>query len=245
MAGTVNALYNSRAEAEVARARLASEARLEGIRILGKTSAGELAKLTLSEEDRRRYSDGIARGAVLLTAELRGKEDEGRIIRILEEAAGGGSAAARAPAFGGSAQPLREEHIPLVEEELRIGKREVARGGARVRSHVREVPAEANVSLKQERLDAGLRAVGRPMSDADVQAAGLLKPRVVELSEMREVPVVTKEAFVREEVVVRKTVEERIETIHDTIRKTEVDVEELRPAAATAGHQPFDRDRRY
>jgi len=245
MAGTVNALYNSRAEAEVARARLASEAGVEGIRILGKTSAGDLAKLTLSDDDRRRYSEGIARGAVLLTADLRGKEDEGRIIRILEEAAGGGAAAARAPDAGSSAQRLREEHIPLVEEELRIGKREVARGGARVRSHVREVPAETDVTLKQERLDAGLRAVGRPMSDADVQAAGLLKPRVVELSEMREVPVVTKEAFVREEVVVRKTVEERVETIHDTIRKTEVDVEELRPGAAAPAQQSFDPGRRY
>jgi hypothetical protein len=239
MAGTVNALYNSRPEAEVARARLASEAGVSGIRILGRTSAGELAKLTLSDEDRRRYSDGIARGAVLLTAELRGKEDEARIIRILEEAARGG-----APA-GESGPPgvIAEERIPMVEEELRIGKREVARGGARVRSHVREVPAEADVTLKQERLDADIRPVERRMEDADVQAAGLLKPRVVELSEMREVPVVTKEAFVREEVVVRKTVEERVETIRDTVRRTEVDVEDLDPRGP--GSYGADAGRRY
>jgi hypothetical protein len=39
-----------------------------------------------------------------------------------------------------SGQTVAEEHIPLVEEELRVGKREVNRGGARVRSYVREVP---------------------------------------------------------------------------------------------------------
>lgn len=238
MAGTVNALYNSRAEAEVARARLASEVGVEGIHILNRTSEAEFAKLSLSDEVRRRYLQELNRGAVLLTADLRGKEDEQRIIRILEQAArsdgaepetGWASAKGAGPGTGPSGHLLQEERVPILEEELRVGKREVARGGARVRSEVRDVPAEASVKLKQERLDADVRPVGRPITDADVQAAGLLKSRVIEISEMREVPVVAKEAFVREEVVVRKTIEERTETIRDTVRRTEVEVDELRP----------------
>jgi uncharacterized protein (TIGR02271 family) len=128
---------------------------------------------------------------------------------------------------------VAQARVPLVEEELRIGKREVMTGGARVHSRVSEVPAEATVTLKQERLEVDRRPASRTMSDADVEAGGLLKRRVIEISEMREEPVITKEAFVREEMVIRKTVEERTETIHDTVRRTEVDVEELRGDAPT------------
>jgi stress response protein YsnF len=54
---------------------------------------------------------------------------------------------------------VQEEHIPLVEEELRVGKREVNRGGARVRSYVREVPVHEQVSLREEHVDVERRPV--------------------------------------------------------------------------------------
>lgn len=229
MSRWINALYDTRPEAEVARARLVSEIGIDQVSILSKTNEGELTKLDLSPADREKYSDGLRRGAVLLTAEAKGKKDEDRILRILEEAArhgAPGEAFLRSGASGGST--VEEQRVPLVEEELRIGKREVARGGARVQSHVREVPAEASVTLKQERLEVGRRPADKILTDADLHSGGLLKPRVVEISEMREEAVVTKEAFVREEVVVSKSVEERVETIRDTVRRTEVDVDEYR-----------------
>jgi uncharacterized protein (TIGR02271 family) len=228
MSRWINALYDTRAEAEVARARLVSEMGIERTSILSKTNESELSKLDLSAADREKYSDGLRGGAVLLTAEAKGQKDEVRILRILEEAArdgGPGPAFFRDGAPG--VRPVEEQRIPLVEEELRIGKQEVARGGARVKSHVREVPAEADVTLKQERLGFERRPDGKTLSDADLHSGGLLKPRVVEISEMREEAVITKEAFVREEVVVTKTVEERVETIRDTVRRTEVDVDEF------------------
>jgi uncharacterized protein (TIGR02271 family) len=227
----INALYDTRAEAEVARARLVSEIGIDKVSILSKTNESELTRLDLSATDRQKYSDGLRRGAVLLAAEASGKKDADRIRRILEEAARHGvpgQAFARAGELDG--RTIDEQRVPLVEEELRIGKREVARGGARVQSHVREVPAEASVTLKQERLEVGRRPAERTLSDADLHSGGLLKPRVVEISEMREEAVVTKEAFVREEVVVSKSVEERVETVRDTVRRTEVDVDEYRSA---------------
>jgi len=223
----INALYDTRAEAEVARARLVSEIGIDQVSILSKTNDRELTKLDLSAADREKYADGLRRGAVLLTAEAKGQKDEDKILRILEDAARGaapGSAFLRNDAAGG--RTVEEQRVPLIEEELRIGKREVARGGARVESHVREVPAEASVTLKQERLEVDRRPADRILSDADLHSGGLLKPRVVEISEMREEAVITKEAFVREEVVVRKTVDERTEIIRDTVRRTEVDVQE-------------------
>jgi hypothetical protein len=50
--------------------------------------------------------------------------------------------------------------------------------------------------------------------------------RNIEMTETSEEAVVAKEAQVREELVVRKTAEEHVEKIDDTVRRTEVDVDE-------------------
>jgi stress response protein YsnF len=139
------------------------------------------------------------------------------------------------PATAETEQPaeriVEEARIPRVEEELRIEARQVSRGGARVRSVVRETPAEEQVALSEERVDLEHRPSERRLSIEEVKAGGLLRERVFEIREMREEPVITKEAFVREEVIVRKTVQQRTATISDTVRRTEVEVEEL-PARA-------------
>ena len=44
----------------------------------------------------------------------------------------------------------REDVIPVIQERLRVGKREVAQGAVRVRSYVVETPAEEQVQLRQE-----------------------------------------------------------------------------------------------
>lgn len=235
MSKNINALYDSRAEAEVARARLASEVGLDQIRILSRTNEAELERLDLSDTDRRNYAEGLKRGAVLLTANARGKQDADRIVRILTEAAKSGRNGTSLSDGNEGLHTVEESRIRLVEEELRIGKKEVVRGGARVQSHVREVPAVAEVALRQERLEAERRPAFRLLSDAEVLDQGVLKSRVVEISEMREEAVVTKEAFVREEVVIRKSVEQRTETIRDHVRRTEVDVDEYRSADLAQG----------
>ncbi len=51
--------------------------------------------------------------------------------------------------------------------------------------------------------------------------------RDIELTERAEVPVVNKEARVVEEIRINKEVQERDETIQDSVRKTEVDVENI------------------
>jgi uncharacterized protein (TIGR02271 family) len=144
-----------------------------------------------------------------------------------------------------AAAPVEEEQIPVVSEELRIGKREVARGGARVRSFTREEPVEQNVTLNDEVVEVEGRPSERRLSDDEIEAGGLFKERVFEIAEMREEPVVTKVAVVREELIVRKTIKERTETIRDTVRHTEVEVEDL-PAEEPAlfGQTPDRSPRR-
>jgi stress response protein YsnF len=124
-----------------------------------------------------------------------------------------------------------EARIPLVEEELRVGKREVTRGGARVRAFTRDEPAEEQVTLQDELIEVDSRPSERRLSDSEIEAGGLFKDRVFEIAEMREEPVVTKISVVREEVIVRKRIQERVETIRDTVRHTEVEVEDLSDSA--------------
>ena len=128
------------------------------------------------------------------------------------------------PGTRGGASEVR---IPVVEEELAIRTEEVTRGGARVRAFTREARVEENVELRSETVEVENRSSGVGVPPASVESGGLFKERVFEITEMREEAVVTKEAFVREEVIVRKNVSTRTETISDTVRHTEVEVEDL------------------
>jgi uncharacterized protein (TIGR02271 family) len=114
--------------------------------------------------------------------------------------------------------------IPVVEEQLKVGKREVPRGGVRVFTHMTERPVEETVNLRDERINVERRPVDRPASEADFAA---FREVTIELTEISEEPVVQKEARVVEEVEVGKQVEQRDETIRDTVRKTNVDVEQM------------------
>lgn len=127
---------------------------------------------------------------------------------------------------GNTGREVTEESIPLVEEELRVGKREVNRGGARVRSYVREVPVHEQVTLRNEHVSVERRPVDQRIDASQLNAGDLLRDREIEMTETHEEAVVGKEARVREEVVVRKTAEERVEQIDDTVRRTEVDIDE-------------------
>jgi uncharacterized protein (TIGR02271 family) len=118
----------------------------------------------------------------------------------------------------------REEHIPIFEEELRVGKRAVKRGGVRVRSYVVETPVQEQVVLRDETIRVERRDIDpdRPATDTDFQE------RTIEVSEVDEEAVVAKHAQIVEEVVVSKDVEERTQTISDSVRSTRVEVEDTR-----------------
>ena len=131
-----------------------------------------------------------------------------------------------------------EESIPVVQEELKIGKREVDRGGVRVRSYVVETPVHESVNLREEHVEVERRAVDLPLSAATGDA---FRERTIEMTETAEEAVVAKDARVVEEVVVRKDVGQRTENIDDTVRRTEVEVEDT-GTTRTSG-TGLDRDR--
>lgn len=119
------------------------------------------------------------------------------------------------------------EVIPVMEESLRVGKRDVNLGRVRVRSYVVETPATEDVTLREEHVTIDRRPVDRPLTGDEAA----FRDRVIEAEEHAEEAVVSKEARVTEEISLRRTAEEHTETISETVRHTEVEIEDERRSA--------------
>lgn len=128
--------------------------------------------------------------------------------------------------------------IPVVQEELQVAKRRVLRGGVRVYSRVIEEQVNESVDLREEHVRVDRRPVDRAATDADFATAG--REQVVEVQEFAEQPVVSKQARVVEEVRIGKDVTSRTENVSDTLRRTEVDVENIPAERQTAAGSSYD-----
>jgi len=122
----------------------------------------------------------------------------------------------------GSRQVDQGTVLPVVREELEVGKREVDLGTVRVFSRTETRPVEQQVQLHEERADIERRAVDRPATEAELKA---FEGGSIEIHETSERPVVSKTARVVEEVVVGTESSTRTETVSDQLRSTVVDVD--------------------
>jgi uncharacterized protein (TIGR02271 family) len=212
----------------------------------------------MPDEDRHAYGEAVRRGSYLLSARVpEGQADH--VCQILEDSgaidfderqqqwrAEGWSGGVAGYDMGAREAGSRDETIPVVDEQLRVGKREVERGGVRVRSYVEETPVQEQVSLREEHVEIERRPVDETVRAGN--ADNLFQERSIELTEFAEEAVVAKEAVVREEIGIRKDVDERTETISDTVRHTHVDVEDTRggrsgTTAGVAGERATFMDR--
>ncbi len=194
----------------------------------GVNSGGALVAVTVDDA-------AAAQTASLLTQhgarEIEGQYGAGSTASGYGATSTGAYAATTGTATGRtSTEALGETTIPIVEEELVVGKRQVDRGGVRIYSHVTERPVEANVSLHEESINVERRAVNRAATAADF-AAGSGAP--IELRATGEEAVVGKASRVVEEVLVGKQGSDRTDTVHDSVRKTEVEVEQLDSTTGT------------
>ena len=117
-----------------------------------------------------------------------------------------------------------DEMIPVYEESIQVGKREVSHGRLRVRSYVVETAVNEQVSLRTENVSVDRRPVDRTVSATDA----MFQDRVIEVEEFAEEAVVSKQARVVEEISLHKEARDRTETITDTVRRTEVEIEDGR-----------------
>jgi uncharacterized protein (TIGR02271 family) len=153
--------------------------------------------------------------------------DTGYVAPATTPASAYDASALRTPATGAGLEET--ETLRLAEERLTVGKRLINRGGTRVRRYVVETPVEEQVNLHDERVTLDRRPVtdGRPISDAD------FTERTIEMTETTEEAVVAKETFVTEEVRLRREAVDRVETVRDTVRRDEVEVERIPEESVT------------
>jgi uncharacterized protein (TIGR02271 family) len=218
-----------------------------------------LSGMFMPDEDSHVYAEGLHRGhAMLIVRAAPGEQDH--IISLLDTQnpldvdtqaaqwrqngwpgtyAGAQSRATQASstATTGTARTgATEEVIPVYEEQLRIGKREVERGTVRVRSYLVETPVEQQVQLRDERVEIERRAVDRPVTAAEL-GSDAFRERTIDVTTRREEAVVDKEARIKEEIVVRKEADQHTETVRDTVRHTEVEVEDDRARTTTPANR--------
>jgi uncharacterized protein (TIGR02271 family) len=111
--------------------------------------------------------------------------------------------------------------VPVVQEELQVGKRTVRRGGVRVFNRIVEQPVQEQINLREEHVRVDRRATDRPATEAD------LRGDTIEVTEYAEEPVISKSSRVVEEVTIDKQTTNRTETIRDNVRRTDVDIQRL------------------
>jgi len=114
-----------------------------------------------------------------------------------------------------------EDVLRLAEERLEVGKRLVSEGSTRVRRYTVTDQVSQNVSLHEQHAEIFRRPVSETGSTANVDWS----EKTVEVEETHEQPVINKTAEIIEEVVLRKEASDRVETINDSVRRQEVDID--------------------
>ena len=189
---------------------------IEVLRGKGDELMGEIAEHGFGKEDAREFAEAAGKGKTLVAARVPEEKLE-RAVAIME----------RFETYQdrGSQGSGAEEAVQVVEEELSVGKRKVASGGVRVTTSVSERPVKETVRLREEHVGAERRSADRTLSAEEAEAA--FEEKTVEMMGTREKAEVRKEARVVGEVALTKETKERQQTVSDTVRRTDVEVEEI------------------
>jgi len=113
--------------------------------------------------------------------------------------------------------------VPVIEEQLRAGVREVEGGTARITKNVTSEQQSIDVPVQREEVYITERAVNRPATQADMD----MMDREIEVP-LREQEVVTsKQAVVTGEVEIRKETTTDTQRVTDTVRREEVHIDDV------------------
>lgn len=254
MSHTVVGVFDTSNEAQTALQRLVSSGiTRDSIDIAPQTSSGTdrtdrdedsissfFSNLFGSDDDRSDRYSSYARTGAIVTVHAKSAQDAERAADILDEcgavnlderSTGTGYAAGATSTDTTRTDTTRttdttgtDTSIPIIEEEMQVGKRTIETGGVRVRSRIIERPIEEHLRLREEHVHVERNQVNRAATPGDLNS---FKEGEIEMTEHAEIPMVDKEARVVEEVNIGMDVEEHDETIRDTVRKTDVDIENL------------------
>jgi uncharacterized protein (TIGR02271 family) len=184
------------------------------------------------------YQEAVRRGGAVLTATVLDEVQMKAVRSALHEAGavdieervsqwkntGYNGYDPSAAQYSADETAAERQSFAVVRESLEVGKREVQTGSVRVYSRATATPVSEAVTLREEHATIERHPVDRVATAADLKAAS------IEVRETAEHAVVAKTAHVVEEVTLGKEASERVETINETLKGTEVEVERVEGA---------------
>ncbi len=207
----------------------------------------------MGDEDKQVYNEGLKRGGYLLTARVPESHYE-QALDVLDTddavdldaraetwredgwdgapAAGtAGYAATGAEGYDATGTrpaprdgDLADGTIEVMEENIRIGKRDVSHGRVRVRSYVVEDQVSEDVTLRSDHVEIERRPVDRAVEPG----TATFQDQTIEAEDTSEEVVVSKDARVVEEIDLKRRSDTDTETVTETVRHTEVEIEDDR-----------------
>ncbi|WMJ74968.1 YsnF/AvaK domain-containing protein [Cytophagaceae bacterium ABcell3] len=244
MAKTVVGLFNYSDKAHIAAQELIEAGiPINNIDIAGEEHPENIAKSEKKEEDSfskffnnlfgdteesRTYSHAARTGGTLVTVHCKSTQEAETAARILDEngAVDIDEKLKKDKGYqektGSKRTTDKSETIPVIEEEMNVGKKKVDTGGVKLRSRIIDKPVEEKLRLRTEKINVERNPVNRKATEAELEN---FKEGSIEAREKKEVPVVNKEARVVEEVHLKKDVKEKEETIRDRVKRQDVEVE--------------------
>jgi stress response protein YsnF len=196
----------------------------------GSTLVGELVERGYQEDRARQYAEAVKTGGIVIAAEADDTQADQAVAvmnrfdlktpeELIERA--------------GQSRGEQTETAQAVEETVRVGTEQVT-GGKRLVTNVTEREVEKPVTLREETVEVERQHDDRRLSPDEANKA--FEEKTVEMTTTSERPVVSKEARVTEEVALRKQAGERQETVRETVRRSDVEVETIsQPAKAGKG----------
>jgi stress response protein YsnF len=196
----------------------------------GSTLVGELVERGYQEDRARQYAEAVKTGGIVIAAEADDTQADQAVAvmnrfdlktpeELIERA--------------GQSRGEETETAQAVEETVRVGTEQVT-GGKRLVTNVTEREVEKPVTLREETVEVERQHDDRRLSPDEANKA--FEEKTVEMTTTSERPVVSKEARVTEEVALRKQAGERQETVRETVRRSDVEVETIsQPAKAGKG----------
>lgn len=128
--------------------------------------------------------------------------------------------------------------VPVVEEQLHVDKEMREAGEVQVHKRVVEEQVNVPVTVQREEVVVTRHDVDRPASQTDISGDVLEDGETIRVPVSEEVAVVTKEARVTGEVEIAKTRVAEQQTVSDTVRREEVDIDD---STRTTGSMGTDR----
>jgi len=189
-----------------------------------KEISSRLVEAGYDEAKAQQYAKALQQGGALVIAEVEDDRADAVLEALRKFEVLTPEALLERTRSQGKRSEQQTEKAQVIEEELEVGK-STTTGGKRLKTEVSEREVQETVTLHEEHVEVEHNKVDRVLKPEE--AAKAFHEGTIEMTEVSEKPLVTKQAHVIEEVALSKQSGEREVTVSGTVRRQDVTVEEI------------------